>query len=356
MDSRLSEGRRTPVIVVTRRLPPKVWNQLTLHGHLVGWEADQPVSREWLLDHISGADALYCLLTDRIDHEILALGKRLRVVSTMAVGTDHIDVEECTKRRIPVGHTPDVLTDTTADLAFALLMAAARRIVEGADYVRLGRWTTWDPELLLGQDVWRATLGIIGFGRIGRAVANRALGFQMKVLVVPSPRQGTRDKGNYHTEDSPEGDPDDHLETPFDRASIRYASLQEVLEKADFLSLHVPLTDETRHMIGKEELAAMKPTAMLINTARGGVVDTEALYRALMAGTIAGAGLDVTDPEPLPASHPLLSLPNCLVIPHLGSASVATRTRMALMAAENVIAGLRGDRLPYCANPQVYAS
>ncbi|MDR4495842.1 MAG: 2-hydroxyacid dehydrogenase [Nitrospirales bacterium] len=345
-----------PVILVTRQLPLKVLNQLTMHGHVVMWEPDCPVTREWLLDHISRAEALYCLLTDSIDRDVILLGKRLRVISSMSVGVDHIDVAACTNRGIPVGHTPGVLTETTADLAFGLLMAAARRIEEGAGYVRQGRWTTWSPDLLLGRDIYGATLGIIGFGRIGQAVARRALGFNMKVLVaqvsrsrpkegspIPSPGMNVTDTFHQWT-----------WHESLESGEVKPAPISDVLTKSDFLSLHVPLTDDTCHMIGANELRTMKPTAILVNTARGGVVETEALYLALKEGIIGAAALDVTDPEPLPASHPLLSLSNCLVIPHLGSATVATRGRMALMAAENVIAGLKGDHLPYCINPHVY--
>jgi len=355
-----------PLVVVTRRLPPKAWNQLRAHADLVCWEQDCPVAREWLLDHLPAAEGLYCLLTDRIDREVLQFGKRLRVISTMAVGYDHIDVKECTQRGIAVGHTPGILTETTADLAFALLLAAARRIVEGADYVRQGRWTTWSPDLLLGQDVCGATLGIVGFGRIGRAVARRAQGFQMNVLAVRSSHSGgesTRSTVSPGSGARPSTPQEFHWEIPppwtsQDQplgSSLRYVALQEALAQSDFVSLHVPLTPQTHHLIGEAEFRVMKPSSILINTARGAVVDTEALYQALAKGLIGGTALDVTDPEPIPVSHPLLTLPNCLIIPHLGSASVATRTRMACMAAENIIAGLRGDVLPHCVNPEVYS-
>lgn len=346
-----------PTILVTRQLPLRILNQLTMHGHVVTWEQNRPVTREWLLDHISEAEALYCLLTDSIDRDVLVLGKRLRVISSLSVGVDHIDVAECTNRGIPVGHTPGVLTETTADLAFGLLLAAARRIEEGARYVRQGQWTTWNPDLLLGRDIYDSTLGIIGFGRIGQAVARRALGFSMKVLVAQVSR-------SEHTEgNSPAGQEanvnDSFHQWTWDESretgEVTAVPFSDALSLSDFLTLHVPLTDDTRYMIGFKELKSMKSTAILINTARGGVVKTEALYRALKDGIIGGAALDVTDPEPLPASHPLLTLPNCLVIPHLGSASVATRARMAIMAAENVIAGLKGEHLPYCWNPQVYS-
>ena len=355
-----------PKVVVTRRLPTKAWNQLRAHADLVCWEQDRPVAREWLLDHIPAAEGLYCLLTDRIDREVLQLGKRLRVISTMAVGYDHIDVGECTARGIAVGHTPGILTETTADLAFALLMAAARRIVEGADYVRQGRWTTWSPDLLLGQDVSGATLGIVGFGRIGQAVARRAQGFRMNVLAVRSPHglfsesPGSSDSSGAGAQPSAAQEFHWEILPPWasqDQSpgfSLKYVELQEALAQSDFVSLHVPLTPQTHHLIGEAEFRVMKPSSILVNTARGAVVDTEALYQALAKGLIGGAALDVTDPEPIPASHPLLTLPNCLIIPHLGSASVATRTRMACMAVENIIAGLRGEVLPHCVNPVVY--
>ena len=335
-----------PMVVVTRQLPPKVWNQLSTHAHVVCWESDSPVTHEWLLDHIPEAEGLYCLLTDRIDQDVLRFGKRLRVVSTMSVGYDHIDIPTCTSRNIPVGHTPGILTETTADLAFALLMASARRIVEGADYVRQGQWVEWKPDLLLGQDIFGATLGIVGFGRIGQAVARRAQGFSMNVLAVRSPRQ------NREAAESPgaTGINDESSE----KLPVTFVDLPTALRESDFVSLHVPLTPATQHLIGTSEFHMMKRSSILINTSRGAVVDPTALYHALQDGTIGRAALDVTDPEPLPVSHPLLTLPNCLVIPHLGSASTATRALMADMAVENVIAGLRGEPLPHCINPEVY--
>jgi glyoxylate reductase len=335
-----------PMVVVTRQLPPKVWNQLSTHAHVVCWESESPVSHEWLLDHIPEAEGLYCLLTDRIDQDVIRFGKRLRVVSTMSVGYDHIDIQTCTSRNIPIGHTPGVLTETTADLAFALLMAAARRIVEGADYVRQGQWAEWKPDLLLGQEVFGATLGIVGYGRIGQAVARRAKGFRMKVLAVRSPKQ------HRVTPESP-GVMGIHGDSS-DPSSVTFVNMSTALRESDFVSLHVPLTSDTQHFIGAPEFHKMKPSGILINTSRGAVVDQTALYQALEQRTIGGAALDVTDPEPLPATHPLLTLPNCLVIPHLGSASTATRSLMAKMAVENVIAGLRGERLPHCVNPEVY--
>lgn len=347
-----------PTIVVTRRLPQQAWDVFREQANVVCWDQDCPVDRKWLLDHLPEAEGLYCLLTDRIDREVLQAGKRLRVISTMAVGYDHIDVAGCTARGIPVGHTPGILTETTADLAFALLLSAARRIVEGAEYVRQGQWTTWSPDLLLGQDVHGATLGIVGFGRIGQAMARRAQGFQMKVLAVRSP-QSSASSGSGTQPSATGALPRDGSSAGINHGEPVSASFQEVdlhgaLAQSDFVSLHVPLTPHTHHLIGEAEFRAMKPSSILINTARGGVVDPEALYHALVGGHIGGAALDVTDPEPIPVSHPLLTLPNCLVIPHLGSATVATRTRMACIAAENIVAGLRGDVLPHCVNPEVY--
>ena len=336
-----------PLVVATRQLPSNAWKSLTAHAQVVCWESDCPVPREWLLEHIPEADGLYCLLTDRIDQDVLRMAKGLRVISTMSVGYDHIDIAACHARSIPVGHTPGILTETTADLAFALLMAAARKIVEGAMYVRQGQWVEWKPNLLLGQDIFGGTLGIVGFGRIGQAVARRARGFQMKVLAVRSPRQN---------HESPESSVDvAWKEEASGIPSVTFVDLLTALTQSDFVSLHVPLTSQTHHLIGETEFKMMKRSSVLINTARGAVVDSDALYHALQQGTIGGAALDVTDPEPLPVSHPLLSLQNCLVIPHLGSASTATRSRMADMAVENVIAGLCGDRLPHCVNPEVYA-
>jgi len=260
------------------------------------------------------ADGLLCLLTDRVGVELLDAAPRLRAVSVMAVGVDNVDLDACSARAIPVGNTPGVLTETTADLAFGLLIAAARRIGAGERDVRAGGFEIWDPGGYLGEEVHGSTLGIVGMGRIGSAVARRAAGFGMEVL---------------HTGAAP---------------------LAEVLERADFVSLHVPLRDATRGLIGEAELRAMKPTAVLVNTARGEVGVTDALVRALEEGWIAAAGLDVTDPEPLPPDHPLLRLDNAVVTPHLGSASRRTREAMARVAVENLLAGLRGERMPHQAN------
>jgi lactate dehydrogenase-like 2-hydroxyacid dehydrogenase len=322
-----------PRVLVTRRIPEAGLKAVQDCADVEVWEGEGPIPRDVFLQKIASAEGLYCLLTDAVDEALLAQAPRLRVVSTMAVGYDHIDVRICTKRKIPVGNTPGVLTETTADCAFALLMAAARRIAEAAEFVKAGRWGAWDPTLLVGHDVHGATLGIIGFGRIGQAVARRASGFGMRVL-VSHPRPIVDDiLSQSHVE---------HL--PFD----------QVVEESDYLSVHVPLTPETWHLIDRQVFNRMKPTAILINTARGKVVDPEALLEALRDQTIAYAALDVTEPEPLSAQDPLVTLPNCLIVPHIASASVATRTKMAVMAAENLRAGLAGQPLPHCVNPEIF--
>ena len=315
----------TPRIFVTRRIPQKGLDLLRESCDVHLWEDELPPPREVLLRELAEAEGVLCLLTDTADATVLEAAPELKVISNMAVGYDNIDVTAATARGIPVGNTPGVLTETTADFAFALLMAAGRRIPEGERYVHAGRWHTWGPTLLMGQDIHGATLGIVGMGRIGRAVARRARGFDMRVL--------------YH------GGEDTGAES---------VSLDELLRESDFVSLHVPLTEETRHLIGARELALMRETAILVNTARGGVVDPAALHEALRDGAIAAAALDVTEPEPIPPDDPLLALDNCLVVPHIASSSRATREQMATMAADNLLAGLRGERLPNCVNPAVY--
>jgi glyoxylate reductase len=281
------------------------------------WEGDLPPGRATLLELVAGADGLLCLLTEQVDAELLDAAPGLKVVANYAVGTDNVDLEAAAARGIPVGVTPGVLTDATADLAFGLLLAAARRLVAGFDDVRAGRWRTWEPEGWLGHDVHGATLVLVGAGRIGEAVARRARGFDMEVVMV--------------------GRGDD---------------LHAALRRADFVSLHVPLSPQTRHLIDADALAQLKPTAVLVNTARGPVVDQDALAAALHGGRLAGAALDVTDPEPLPADHPLLRAPNLLVVPHVGSATHTTRARMTEMAVDNLLAGLAGEPLPHPAEPR----
>lgn len=298
------------------------------------WEIDAPPSRQDLLLAIAGCDGVLTMLTDRVDDEFLdAAGPGLRVVSNMAVGYDNIDVAACTRRGLPVGNTPGVLTETTADLAWALILAAARRLPEGERFVRSGGWKTWSPTYQLGVDIHGSTLGIVGFGRIGQAVARRAAGFGMTVLYSSRTRV------------------DPAIEREL-RAT--WMPLGELLARADVVSVHVDLNPSTRGLIDAAALRQMKPSAILVNTTRGPVVDPTALFEALRDGVIRAAALDVTDPEPIPLDDPLLTLDNCLIVPHIGSATEATRGKMAEMAAANLLAGLRGERLPTPVNPEVY--
>jgi glyoxylate reductase len=295
------------------------------------WPGPLPPAPAELREAVRGCAGILSLLTDRIDSSAMdAAGSGLKVISNFAVGVDNVDVGEATRRGIPVGNTPDVLTETTADLAWALLMSAARRIVEGDRYVREGLWKTWEPRLLLGREVAGATLGIVGYGRIGKAVARRAHGFGMRVLVT-----------SRHPDASDE--------------RVSFVNFATLLEESDFISIHTPLTDETRGLFDRAAFGRMKAGAILINTARGPVVDSSALAEALASGKLTGAGLDVTDPEPIPMDSPLLRLPNCVVVPHIGSATVQTRDRMARMAATNLLAGLRGEPLPHCMNADALA-
>jgi glyoxylate reductase len=321
-----------PLIIVTHNLP-EGWLKL-LEGHCqpVFGPPDATQLAPELEKLLPQADGLLTLLTIPVTATLLDKCPRLRVVSNMAVGVDNIDLAACTRRGIPVGNTPGVLTPGTADLAMALLLAIARRLGEAASDARQGRWKTWLPAGWLGADLDGATLGIIGFGKIGQAVARRAQGFGLRLLY---------------------SDPAEHPE-PEAALGTQRVPLDQLLGESDFVSLHVPLTPATHGLIGREALRLMKPNAYLINTSRGPVVDSMALVEALQNGWIAGAALDVTDPEPLPASHPLYSLPNCLITPHIGSATTNTRRRMAELAAQNLLAGLSGRRLPHCANPQVY--
>jgi glyoxylate reductase len=301
-------------VFVTRRLPGDALDRLAADHEVEVWPEQLPPGRDELLARAPELDGLLALLTDPVDAELIDAAPRLKAISNYAVGVDNIDLEAAAARGIPVGNTPDVLTDTTADLAVALMLGISRRLVEGDAYVRRGEWHTWETELLLGHDLHGSTVGIVGFGRIGQAVARRLEGFGCEVL---------------HTSRSG-GVP-----------------LEELLERSDFVTLHSPLTAETRGLIDDEALARMKPTAYLVNTARGPIVDSHALGRALHAGRIAGAALDVTDPEPLPGDHPLLGAPNLLVLPHLGSATEATRARMADMAVDNLLAGLAREPMPH---------
>ena len=320
-----------PRVFISRAIPDAGLVPIRDVCEAVVFPGDIPPGRRELQQQVKGCDGLLTLLTEQVDRELLVTaGPNLKVVSNMAVGYDNIDVATATDMGILVGNTPGVLTETTADLAFALLAAAARRIAEGADYVKDGKWLTWGPEVLLGYDLHRATLGIIGFGRIGQAMARRAAGFSMNILFY--------DPTDRSLEAVPTG--------------ARQCVLDELLARSDFVSIHAPHTDENHHMIGESAFGRMKSTAILINTARGALVDHQALHQALTQGTIAYAALDVTEPEPLPVNHPLLTRPNCLVVPHIGSASHATRNKMATMAAANLLAGLKGEVPPDCVNPE----
>ncbi len=321
-----------PKVFVTRLIPEKGLDLVRDFCETDVWEGDLPPSRTELLKHVRGVDGLLCLLTDRVDGEVMdEAGEPLKVISNFAVGFNNIDVPAATARKIPVGNTPDVLTDATADFAFTLMLSAGRRVLEGDRHVRAGHWQTWGPLLLLGTEMKNATLGLVGFGRIGKAMARRALGFDMRVI--------------YY-------DPTETRPDPTYKATR--VDFETLLSESDYISLHTPLTPDTRHLIDSEALSKMKPTVVLVNTARGPIVDTDALYEALKFKRIFAAGLDVTDPEPLPAEHPLLTLDNVVVMPHIASASHVARDKMAWMAAKNLLAGLKGEPLPNCVNPQVY--
>ena len=321
-----------PKVFVTRVIPDKGLELVRDFCEVDLWQEELPPSRAALMERVQGIDGILALLTDKIDGEVMdAAGKQLKVISNHAVGFDNIDVQAATARNIPVGNTPDVLTDATADFAFALMMAAGRRILEADRYVRAGKWKTWGPMLLLGTEMKGATLGLVGFGRIGKAVARRASSFDMRVIYYdPTERESSSE---------------------FNATRVDFETL---LKESDFISLHTPLTADTHHMINSEALSKMKSSAVLINTSRGPVVDLAALYDALKEHRIFAAGLDVTEPEPLPPDSPLLTLDNIVLAPHIASASQATRDKMAWMAAKNLIAGLKGERLPNCVNPQVY--
>jgi glyoxylate reductase len=303
---------------VSRRLPGPALDRLAAEHEVEIWPERLPPTYEQLREHVADVEGLLSLLTDRVDADLIAASPRLEVISNYAVGYDNIDLEAASARGIPVGHTPDVLTDATADMTFALLLAAARKLPDAIGAAREGDWVTWEPGEHLGHSVNGQTLGIIGFGRIGRAVARRAEGFQMRVISA-----GSKDS-----------------ET----------TLEQLLEQSDYVSVHCPLTPATRHLIDGDALQRMKPTAILINTARGPIVDQAALADALRAGTIAAAALDVTDPEPLPHTDPLYGAPNVIVTPHIGSATRAARERMTELAVENLLAGLAGEPLRHQAN------
>ncbi len=322
-----------PKVFVTRRIQEAGLEILRRAADVDVWEGELPPPYAELTARARGVDGLLSLLSDKVDGALMdAIGPQLKVIAQYAVGFDNIDIAAATARHIPVGNTPGVLTETTADMAWALLMAAARRVAEGDRFTRAGKWKTWGPNILLGQDVFGATLGIVGFGRIGQAMARRARGFEMRVLY-------------YDVHRIPEVEAE---------LKAEYVPFEKLLAELDFVTIHTNLSQETRHMFGPAQFARMKPTASLVNTARGPIVDEAALYQALSSGQIASAGLDVTEVEPLSMDSPLLKLENVIIAPHIASGSVHSRTQMATIAAENIAAALRGERLPHCVNPQVY--
>jgi len=318
-----------PIVLITHTLPEEWISPLEGRCEMFIGPTDATELDPLLIDLLPQAEGLFTLLTIPVTERVLRKSPKLRVVSNMAVGVDNIDVQACTLRKIPVGNTPGVLTESTADLTMALLLSIARNIPSASMDAREGRWKTWAPSGWLGMELNDSTLGIIGMGKIGKAVARRAMGFGMKILFTDPE---TRNEINA-------------IQLP----------LGELLKNSDIISLHTPLTGETRGMINQSTLTMMKPTAILINTARGPLIDTPAIVDALVNNKIAAAALDVTDPEPLPPTHPLYGLPNCLIVPHIGSATQLTRLKMAAMACENLLAGLEGVRLPNCVNPEVYS-
>jgi len=323
-----------PIVYVTRKLAQEALDMISRETRMEVWPGELPPEREVILDKARGADGLLTLLTDRIDARLMDAAPHLKVISNYAVGYDNVDIGEATKRGVVVGNTPGVLTETTADMAFALLMAAARRVAEGHDYTLKGRWKTWGPMVLLGQDIHGATLGIIGLGRIGTEVAKRARGFNMRVLYYGPNRKSEQIENELGAEYVP--------------------ALNDLLSCSDFISVHVPLTSATERLIGEAEFNLMKKSAVFINTSRGGIVDQQALYEALKSEKIFAAGLDVTAVEPIPPDDPLLTLNNVIITPHIASASVRTREKMAMMAAENLLAGLERELPPNCVNPEAF--
>lgn len=312
-----------PRIYITRLMPKAIIEKLSGQFHVRMWEEENiPVPRDILLKEVEDVDGLICLITEMIDEEVINKARKLKVISNVAVGYNNIDVQTAARRGIVVTNTPGVLTETTADLTFALLMAAARRIVDASDYLRSGEWGAWSLMQLTGQDIYGATLGIVGLGRIGEALVKRAKGFDMNVLYHNRTRKQEKEQ----------------------ELGIHYVSLEDLLKQSDFICLLLPYSPEVHHLIGKKELSLMKENAILINTARGGIVDEHALYHALKDGVIWAAGLDVFQQEPVPVDHPLLTLPNVVTLPHIGSASVKTRMQMAHLAADNMKNVLSGNK------------
>lgn len=308
-------------VYITRKIPEAAINLLSENFEISMWcEEHVPVPRDVLEQEIQAVDAIYCLLTDTIDRSLLEKAKHLKVISIMAVGYNNIDIKAAKELKIIVTNTPGVLTETTADLTFALMLATARRVVESQQFLKAGQWKTWSPMLLTGQDVFGAKLGIIGMGRIGEAIVKRAIGFNMPIVYYNRTRKVDIEE----------------------KYGITFVPMEQLLSTADFICIMTPLTQDTYHLIGERELQLMKETAILINTARGGIVDEQALYNALDTQKIWAAGLDVFEEEPVPLDHPLLTLPNVIVLPHIGSASIQTRSKMSILAANQLISALTG--------------
>ncbi|MHA1963994.1 MAG: glyoxylate reductase [Candidatus Thorarchaeota archaeon] len=325
----------TTKVFVTRKIPKEGLDMIIGRFEVSVWPEEHPPSRNEIIEAATKCKGLITLLSDPIDAETMSSLPDLKVIAQYAVGYDNIDVEEATRRGILVTNTPEVLTETTADLAWSLIMSAARRIVEADQYIRNGNWdVAWGPELLLGADIHGATIGIVGMGRIGQAVARRAQGFNMRVLYQDSTHNA-------------------EIAALEELVGAESSSLETLLRESDIVTLHVPLNSQTHHLIGETELNMMKKDSILINTSRGQVVDQDALYQALLSGKIGAAGLDVFREEPIKKDSPLLKLPNVVLVPHIGSASKNTRTTMATMCAENIIAALNGDRPPNIVNPEV---
>ena len=320
-----------PRVYVTRRVDQEALDLLASEADIEVWEEDTAPPREVMLEKAAQVDGIFATGEDSIDETLLSKGRgRLKVVANMAVGYDNFDVPAATRLGVALSNTPGVLTKTTAELGFALILAVARQVVLGDRETRQGKWKYWHPSLYMGQDLADSTLCMIGMGKIGLEVAKRALAFEMRVVYHNRIRR--TDVGD----------------------ELGYcADLESALGEADFVCISTPLTAETHHLIGWDELCLMKRNAILVNIARGPVVDNEALYRAVRDGVIGGAGLDVTEPEPIPSDHPLLTLPNVVITPHIGSATVRTRRGMAVLAARNIVARLRGEAMPSCVNPEV---
>ena len=322
-----------PKVFITRKISTSAIEKLKAFADVEVWHDEQPPSHEILLDRFSHNQAVLTMLTDPIDADVInQIDTNFKTISQMAVGTDNIDVLLATQMGIPVGHTPDVLTEACADFTWALLTAISRRVPESVSEVQNGIWRPWGPDVLIGADLYGSTLGLIGMGRIGQAVARRASGFNMNIFYYSKTRKIELEK----------------------ELNLTYVPLETLLQKSDFVSVHVNLTNETHHFLNADKIKLMKPTSYLINISRGKVIDSEALTDALLTRQIAGAALDVFDPEPIPQNHPLLQCPNVIITPHIASASAPVREKMAHMAVDNIIAAINNEHIPYCYNPSVY--